>query len=47
MADNMSSSKSVCLERCYFLADNCRQKEDGTWDCKSSPSHCEKHCDSD
>ena len=28
----MSKSDSICLERCYFFADNCRQKEDGTWD---------------
>jgi len=47
MAESTSSSESICLERCYFFADNCRQREDGTWDCKSSPGYCEKHCSSD
>ena len=39
-----SQSKEVCLERCYFEAENCRQKEDGTWDCKRGPRHCKKRC---
>ena len=44
MSENMSEKERICLERCYFNAENCRQKEDGTWDCKTSPDYCEEHC---
>jgi hypothetical protein len=44
MSDKMSDKEKICLERCYFFADNCRQKEDGTWDCKSGPEYCEEYC---
>ena len=44
MAKKISSKESVCMERCYFEARNCRQNEDGTWDCSSSPRYCEEHC---
>ncbi len=44
MSKKMSESERICLERCYFFAENCRQKEDGTWECKSGPSYCESHC---
>ncbi len=36
MAEKMSEKESICLERCYFSAENCRQKPDGTWDCSVS-----------
>lgn len=39
-----SDKEKICLERCYFFADNCRQNEDGTWDCKSGPQYCEEYC---
>ena len=44
MSIKMSEKESICLERCYFFAENCRQKKDGTWDCKSGPEYCEEHC---
>jgi hypothetical protein len=44
MAENMSKKESICFERCYFEAQNCRQNDDGTWDCSSSPRFCEEHC---
>jgi hypothetical protein len=44
MSKKLSEKESICLERCYFFAENCRQKEDGTWDCKSGPEYCEEHC---
>lgn len=44
MSKKMSDKENICLERCYFFADNCRQKEDGTWDCKSGPQYCEEYC---
>ena len=39
-----NKNSEICLEKCYFYADNCRQKEDGSWDCSTNPSHCERHC---
>jgi hypothetical protein len=36
MSKKMSEKESICLEKCYFFAENCRQKEDGTWDCKNT-----------
>ena len=44
MAENISKSDQICLERCYFFAENCRQRDDGTWDCEASPHYCEEHC---
>jgi hypothetical protein len=44
MAEKMSDKDSICFERCYFEAKNCRQNDDGTWDCSSSPRFCEEHC---
>ena len=44
MAEEMSKSESICFERCYFFAENCRQNEDGTWECETSPHYCEDHC---
>jgi hypothetical protein len=44
MAKKKSSMESVCMERCYFEAENCRQNADGTWDCSASPRYCEEHC---
>ena len=44
MSKKSSEKESICLERCYFFADNCRQNEDGTWDCKSGPEYCESYC---
>jgi hypothetical protein len=44
MAERMSKEESICLERCYFFAENCRQQPDGTWDCSASPRYCEEHC---
>ena len=41
MSKKMSEKESICLEKCYFFAENCRQKEDGTWDCKTGPEYCE------
>lgn len=44
MAEKMSEKESICLERCYFFAENCKQKADGTWDCSVSPRYCEEYC---
>jgi hypothetical protein len=44
MSKKMSKKESICLEKCYFFAENCRQKEDGTWDCKTGPEYCEEYC---
>ncbi len=44
MSKKSSEKESICLERCYFFAENCRQNEDGTWDCKSVPEYCESYC---
>jgi hypothetical protein len=44
MARKKSDKKSACMERCYFEAENCRQNDDGTWDCSSRPEYCEEHC---
>ena len=44
MSKKISDKEKICLERCYFFAENCRQKEDGTWDCKSGPDYCEAYC---
>ena len=44
MAENISKKESICFERCYFEAKNCKQNDDGTWDCSSSPRFCEEHC---
>jgi hypothetical protein len=44
MSEKMSEKESICLEGCYFFAENCRQKEDGTWDCKTGPEYCEEYC---
>jgi hypothetical protein len=41
----MTKSKGAeCLEKCHFVAENCEQKEDGTWDCPLDPKDCGKRC---
>ena len=44
MDKSISKSDSICFDRCYFEAKNCRQNDDGTWDCSASPRFCEEHC---
>jgi hypothetical protein len=44
MSKRMPEKESICLEKCYFFAENCRQKEDGTWDCRTGPEYCEEYC---
>jgi hypothetical protein len=38
------SKKRECLERCCSIAENCAQKEDGTWDCSVSAPDCIERC---
>jgi hypothetical protein len=44
MVEEISGTNRACLERCYFEAENCRQKDDGTWDCNKRQEDCESHC---
>jgi hypothetical protein len=36
MAYITDDKSEICLERCYFNVNNCRQKGDGSWDCKKN-----------